>query len=99
MLRLKIQDSLYQVKFYYIDEAGVLTRGEFKTDTLDGVECTILKNGKVMSRGKSFCHPNDIFNKSVGRKKALAKAVLFLPKEMRQLIWDEYFKLSPKSKR
>lgn len=45
--------------------------------------------------GAAFCHPNDQFSKRVGRKMALARALAPLPRNLRQQIWDAYFKVSP----
>jgi len=44
--------------------------------------------------GVTYCSKKDIFNKSTGRKKAMAKAFekSDIDKETRKLIWAEYFK-------
>lgn len=45
--------------------------------------------------GSASCHPGDQFNKRIGRKLAMARALKPLPRNLRQQIWAEYFKLSP----
>lgn len=46
-------------------------------------------------RGLAICHENDQFNKAVGRKISLGRALQPLPRELRKQIWYAYFKLSP----
>ena len=41
--------------------------------------------------GAGLCHPNDQFNKAIGRKVALARAISGLPRETRTQIWKAYF--------
>jgi hypothetical protein len=52
--------------------------------------------GALVSEGIAYCSPVDHFNKSVGRKKALARAIKTLPREIRAQIWTAYFQVVPK---
>ncbi len=41
--------------------------------------------------GESVCSPLDIFLRDDGRKRALARAIKDLPRELRGQLWDSYF--------
>lgn len=43
--------------------------------------------------GRVKCDSRDVFQKPVGRKKALTKAIAFLPRPVRTAIWAEYRKI------
>lgn len=45
--------------------------------------------------GSCHCHPNDQFSKKAGRKIALGRALQSVPRELRQPIWEAYFKICP----
>ena len=55
--------------------------------------CDITEKGtkKVLFSGISLCSSRDNFCKETGRKIALTRAISRLPREVRQLIWAEYF--------
>jgi hypothetical protein len=98
MLRLKVNDNLYQVKFYYTNTKGILANDPNRE--VNGTECSISKNGNLIAKGLSYCSPSDVFIKAIGRKLSLLRAsALVGDKGIRTSIWNEYFKLSPKSKR
>jgi hypothetical protein len=42
----------------------------------------------------AYCHPKDQFNKKIGRKLALTKVLKSLKwdKEIRTMVWNQYFK-------
>ncbi len=46
----------------------------------------VLVNGNALSTGFSVCHPGDRFNKSFGRKRAMAKALIILEKSARKAV-------------
>ena len=103
MLRLSVGENLYQIKFHYTKNKGILLYPEsFAGDIeCEGIECTILKNGNIVAKTQAYCAPEDKFSAPVGRNIALIRAMKFFPgekyKELRGLLWNEYFKLSPKS--
>jgi hypothetical protein len=55
--------------------------------------CVINKGSDVLSEGIAIVHPGDNFNRSVGRKIALTRALskLSLSREDREKIWKAYF--------
>ncbi len=68
------------------------------SDTVD------MEKEYLLADGDAICHPFDQFNKRVGRKIALTRALKLMTskygmtKDFRKFIWEEYFKRSPKSK-
>lgn len=46
-------------------------------------------------QGVAHCHEHDQFNKYVGRKISLGRALRAFPRPLRKQIWDAYFKQSP----
>lgn len=42
--------------------------------------------------GESICHPKDNYCKSVGRKLALANAMVDFDRNLRRAVWQEYHK-------
>lgn len=48
-------------------------------------------SGKTISESKAICDPRDNFDKSVGRKIALRRAMENIGKSERQAIWSGYF--------
>ena len=53
-------------------------------------ECIITENEESIRDGSAFCGLNDRFDKAVGRKVALARALEGADKEFRTLIWTKY---------
>lgn len=45
----------------------------------------------VVTSGVAICHPSDNFNKEIGRKTSLQRAVEKLHREERVQIWNAYF--------
>lgn len=85
----------YQVYFkHYEDEVGFSTspRGDqipFYGRTI----CIIEENGEAIRDGEAFCGVNESkFNKVVGRKLALSRALEGADKEFRTKVWSEYIK-------
>jgi hypothetical protein len=93
---LKVTDqngNKYEIFFrYYDEESGRLTY------------CTILdENKNVLTRQKAVCKKPDIFNKNVGRKLSLSRALKDLTqyseetgREFRRNIWNQYFNMRGK---
>ena len=73
----------YKVNWIHNKELGTTT-------------CIIKKweTKELIAVGVSIKHPNDSYNKAVGRKVSLGKAmwVADCPKEQRKKIWSDYFK-------
>ena len=68
---------------------------QFKHNTDEGVTiCHLLnKHGLSVSQGAAYCHELDQFNRKIGRKLSLARALkaAFLCKQNRAEIWAAYF--------
>ena len=62
-----------------------------KTATVRAVTDCII-NGGYPVRGSSRCHVHDQFDRSVGRKISLTRAIYGFSKADRTIIWNEYFK-------
>jgi len=52
-------------------------------------ECTI-RCPKINLNGKAFCLMDDQYNKNIGRKRSMAKALEVLDKSVRKTFWDAY---------
>ena len=75
----------------------------FKHNQLNGLKyrgittCYIFEDASngffdhAFSSGQSLCMAEDNFEKAVGRKLALARAVMKFSREDRKVIWDQYF--------
>jgi hypothetical protein len=51
---------------------------------------TVYINDVFAGKGMAVCHPTDNFCRSIGRKKALANALIPFNKSFRRAIWIEY---------
>lgn len=66
-----------------------------------GTNCDIFfsdtetNEGIVVFTGTALLHPKDNFNKAIGRKISLTRAIEDLPKTVRTQIWEKYHKLWP----
>jgi hypothetical protein len=70
---------------------GVLYGNSERTEViLHAGPCSKKPCGVPGLKGSAFTHPNDQFNKAVGRKIALKRALESLPRERRTLIWEAY---------
>lgn len=49
------------------------------------------EGGSVIGTGKAICDSRDRFEKRIGRKMALSRAIKDLPKSERTSIWSAYF--------
>ncbi len=72
------------IKFKHSDGVQFLSNG----DTI----CYIIQIGEYMPRalGTAVCSINDIFNREIGRKIALTRALKNLNREERTIIWKTY---------
>lgn len=49
-------------------------------------------NEGLIDTSESRCNSSDIFNKRLGRKLSLARAIVTLPRPTRIIIWEDYKK-------
>ena len=104
---LDLGDKQYSVHFQYgCVREQVLTGRGFQVKYIPHYEtlCTIHEGKCVVKgcaneprslNGVAYCHPNDQFSRSKGRKMALSRALDTLPRETRRDIWKAYFKICP----
>ena len=82
---------------YYPDETGLIS-GENGTIVFycGRTECIITERNpkteedEVIYYGEAYCSVNDTFDKSVGRKLSLARALETAPKDFRTKVWKLY---------
>lgn len=84
---ININEVDYRISFKHIN-------AELRTTmcTIEKVSAGKLfkEDGELVSTAKSMCNPVDNFNKDIGRKISLTRAIKEFPKEVRKLIWDSY---------
>ena len=92
-LRLKIDCCEIEVLFHHKE----LTRNEVCVAAyvfVDGprrCSTAVVKiDGVEQGRGTIVCHPNDNFNKALGRQKSLTKALDCFNRTIRKAVWDKY---------
>jgi hypothetical protein len=89
MPKLQINKHTVDVRFNHFnvtDNFGYETRG---------TECKLWFKNVLLGEGVAVCHPNDNFEKRIGRKVAFGKAVsdTGFNKEGRTALWDAFFDL------
>jgi len=83
MFKVQYKESEFNVSFQHPTSDGETVRR--------GTVCTVEgPEGAVI--GISICHPEDNFDRSVGRKRALTRALAPFEKEFRTAVWSEYFR-------
>lgn len=77
------------------DEWGFITANrngkEFLTPYKGVTTCYIKRGEETIAEASGFCGQTDKFNKSVGRKVSLTKALHGFDKEFRTNVWNLYF--------
>lgn len=83
----------YQVEFYHCHDPKYDKKNSLLGVALFWTECTIYRGNETFVSGVARCHPNDSYNRNIGRKVSLAKALKILTKdrELRKRFWDAYF--------
>lgn len=98
---LTVGDKQYAVHFQHSPaqyfESGVISSRATTDCAIHEGRCTVKGCAAAYHklRGISIVHPGDHFDKRVGRKISLGRALQSLPRETRRLIWTEYFKICP----
>jgi hypothetical protein len=84
-------DNLY-VTWKYFDREFTNSKGV--TSIRRGVICHIedetVEDMAFIRSGLALCSPNDNFNKEIGRKISLKKAMATYNKEIRTKLWEEF---------
>lgn len=100
---VKIEDTIYKVSWKHTAPVELRNKmsGQITQKVAGNTRCTIevIKDmttnpyvTELVDTAIAFCHSNDQFNKSIGRKYSLKKAIKFMPKYTRTQFWDAYFK-------
>ena len=93
----------FEVFFHhYPEEFGFITNDEpgFEnnptTPYRGRTECIVAldKEGELLTEGESYCSIRDRFDKAVGRKVSLARAIEGFDKELREEFWMKYIETS-----
>jgi len=96
MFDVKLNEEVYNLTFQY-DTESILISGQMVT--CPKTTASLWKGDKLVAQGKALCGPKDKFERYHGRRIALTKMLkdnpIFLNKENRTIIWNEYNKLSP----
>ncbi len=92
-LRLKSSCGEIEVFFHH----KVLTADEVRQFTgveVDGprrCSTAVVKiDGSEQGQGTTVCHPNDNFNKALGRQWSLTEALCGFSRKIRKSVWDKY---------
>lgn len=82
------------VKFQHTYVPGVTFEGKETKTPVSTKAIVIDRDGQVIAEKVAVCYFKDKFEKRVGRKIALSRALTasHLPKEERKEIWDTYLK-------
>lgn len=86
-LLVNCDDQEFEIRFGHINLATEI-HGRVCQRRCSVVDVSV--DGSPLSRGISVCHPDDRFNKSFGRKRAMTKALEVFSKSTRKAIWYEY---------
>ena len=93
MLKFEDGTQVY-FKHYPTDEGTIITASNHKvfyTLYSGRTECFIEKDGDILAQGEAFCGLGDHFDKSVGRKIALTRALKEMDiKEFSTIVWNKY---------
>lgn len=94
MLKTEIGGTQVRVGFYHEQDSGWFISND---RPIKGYTKCTLKFGPKEAptrpdlEGEAYCSTMDTFNKEIGRKVSLARAVQPLPREERRAIWEAYF--------
>lgn len=84
MFHLKLNEKDFNVRFVHIGSR------DKRPQTL----CSVVIDEEIASTGLAQCSTSDNFEKAMGRKIAMARAVERFPLEIRKALWNEYWKRS-----
>ena len=82
-MKLKIEDREYIIRWKH----------NVQSDDINPVtmtECHIKLNGIITSSGYSMLSKKDQYNRRIGRKVSLTRALRVFPKNTRRLFWEAY---------
>jgi hypothetical protein len=85
---MKVNDQDFYISWYYRKICGIADDLPFVKST----ECKVFSNNMLIGFGITYCSKNDNFNRKIGRKISLTRAISKLDKSTRKEIWDNYWK-------
>ncbi len=84
-MKVEVDGHIYTVDWQHI-------RGGEKNDFNAITDCFIIdENGHYIGYDHAICSKKDNFDRSIGRKLSLARAISGLKKEQRRKFWEAYF--------
>jgi hypothetical protein len=87
-MKIQVVTATGEKKNYFINWAY-----KHKTKTVE-TYCNVFIDRELFSKGKTYVHKGDVFDKKFGRKVALGKALIaVMDKNERTQIWDAYRKM------
>lgn len=92
-LRLKSSCGDIEVFFHHkiLSVAEIWENSGADVDGPRRCSTTVIRvNGVLQKEGTIVCHPNDNFNKALGRQKSLTKALCGFHREIRKAVWEKY---------
>lgn len=94
MLKLEYDNSEINIKFDHKWETITRFNKVLNREIGTSRRCTyvriIFPYDNLEFHGQATCHPYDNFCKSMGRKIALANAMIGFNRDLRKVIWQEY---------
>jgi hypothetical protein len=92
---LKFEDYQVYFKHYPTDEGTIVgmmdNHKNYYTLFSGRTECIIEKDGEILAEGEAFCGLGDHFDKAVGRKISLTRALKEIDdKEFSAVVWNKY---------
>lgn len=89
-MRISVDGSEYELTFMHERYNGDGYIGTQKAPIKAATYCGVYKDGRFVIAAGSFCSNVDNFDRRVGRKQAMSRALVAakIPKETRKKIWD-----------
>lgn len=81
----------FRIRFSFPEKQLTITNGQKQTDLGTMVVCSLQTEGQDPISDASLLHPKDRMDKEIGRKIALARALVEFDKPSRQAAWKVYF--------
>lgn len=99
-MKIDYHSQILMVKFFYDKDIASVPNTEQRNrgllPTKGATTCTISKvlsdtESEVLMSATCYCSKKDIFDRAKGRKLALTRALGKMPREIRKLVWKQYF--------
>ncbi len=99
MLHFHNEGKEIHISFYHVcDENDVQCLTEYhlgeSQPNIKAITCCFLEVGKTVTDGWAACSIEDNFDRKIGRKLSLTRALQGYDKKFRTLVWEKYFEVS-----